>query len=153
MTSNQRLSPLLFVGSLVSASLLGFGLGIGLSIHAGSLVWQPFAIPVFVTLIVQLVWQQIHIDAEGVQIRFTPFYNRRYNWAEIASVDCVKIDPLTDFGGWGLKYSRRLNAWGYLLGGEDAIRISLTNGKQIYATIVDTQAAQQAVHHFQPLLT
>lgn len=152
MISTQRLPLQVWLGSALSASMLGLGLGIGLSLKYHHLFWQPFLIPAFVAVVVLLIRLRVQIDAPGISLRFTPFYKRFYPWSQIVVAELVSVDPLGDFGGWGLKYSSRFKSWGYLIRGEDALRISLADGKQIYATITDPEAAQQAIHRFQPLL-
>lgn len=153
MQAQLRLHPMVFVGAIVSASVVSMGLSVGLSLSAHTFIWQTLLVPALFMLLYGLLYQQIRIDERGILLRFTPFISRSYAWPQILRVDVVRIDPLSDFGGWGLKYSRRLQAWGYVLRGEDALRITLTDGKQIYATVPDTAAAQQAVHVHQPLLT
>jgi hypothetical protein len=45
------------------------------------------------------------IDGEGVHIRFTPYHRKwkLYTWDEIAACQVKQYNPISEYGGWGLR--------------------------------------------------
>lgn len=46
------------------------------------------------------------IDAEGIHIKFWPYHRkwRFYAWGDIASCEVKQYKPLSEYGGWGLRF-------------------------------------------------
>lgn len=66
------------------------------------------------------------IDEKGIHYKFFPFHRktRLIKWSEITSLEVRNYDPITEYGGWGLKAG-----WGRKNG--DAINVSGTIGLQL----------------------
>ena len=66
----------------------------------------------------------------GFYFTYFPFVIRKrlITFDEIKNVSIEKINPIRDFGGWGLRFSK---TWGkaYTTSGNYVLRITLTNGK------------------------
>jgi hypothetical protein len=58
---------------------------------------------------------------------------KEIEWKEIKQIQISKIDALTDFSGWGLRYSKKYG-WGYIFSNE-AILLTFKNDKKITITI------------------
>ena len=48
---------------------------------------------------------------------------------EIISAQVVLFSPINDFGGWGIRYSKKYNAMGYFLSGTEGVKIETRIGK------------------------
>lgn len=81
---------------------------------------------------IELYWKY---DNTGFYYRYRPFINRlRFiPKSEILSITCEKINPLRDFGGWGVRYSRKYGK-AYSTHGNYVIRVNLKNGKMLNFT-------------------
>jgi hypothetical protein len=71
------------------------------------------------------------INNQGVFVNYKglPFCKRKMDWLEIHTISLVKYDPLSDYGGWGVKYSITGNGWCYNVSGNDGIKIVAGNKK------------------------
>ncbi len=76
---------------------------------------------------IQLTWC---LNPKGFYYRYRPFINktRHLSFEEIESITLEKINPLRDFGGWGLRYSKK-HGKAYTTQGNHVIRIRLKTGK------------------------
>lgn len=86
------------------------------------------------TPIILLLWLlrlKIHLHPEYLEYQFFPFHfkKKRIYWNEVATVQIVKIDPITDFGGWGLRYSKK-HGISYVLGNDYGLFMVLKNKKR-----------------------
>ncbi|MES2513322.1 MAG: hypothetical protein V4580_04230 [Bacteroidota bacterium] len=83
------------------------------------------------------------INREGIFITFAgiPFSKRIIKWEEIQSIAVVTYSPLTDYGGWGVRYSASGNGWCYNVSGKNGIKLIRTNGKPF---LIGTQQPGEA---------
>lgn len=90
------------------------------------------------------------VDSEGIHFKYIPFIWqwRKYSWYDIASCEIKTFDPLSDFGGWGIKKSWKGKPanWSYTVKGDRGIYIALKNGKTL---IIGTQKGDEALEHIQ----
>jgi len=94
-----------------------------------------FVISLLVLLLlykIELYWKY---DDTGFYYRYRPFINRlRFiPKSDIQSITCEKVNPLRDFGGWGVRYSRKYGR-AYSTHGNHVIRLTLKNGKMLNFT-------------------
>ncbi len=68
---------------------------------------------------------ELRIDDERIAARAWPFPSKVVPIDQVLESEVVKIDPLRDYGGWGLKGSRRDMLIGG--GGTTALRITYTH--------------------------
>lgn len=68
------------------------------------------------------------VSPEGVGVRLAPFQRRgrRYTWNEVAGFGAVRYRPLREFGGWGIRGTRRHGA--YNARGDAGVRLELADG-------------------------
>ena len=61
-------------------------------------------------------------------MRLAPFQRRgrRYAWNEVAGFGAVRYRPLREFGGWGIRGTRRHGA--YNARGDAGVRLELADG-------------------------
>lgn len=75
------------------------------------------------------------LNEKGIEFRYFPFIIRKKHlpWSEIVALEYIKINPLRDFGGWGLRYSRKLGK-AYTTSGNHVLRIQIRDQKTIHLT-------------------
>lgn len=97
--------------------------------------WVGLIIAVVVGLFLFIIKLTVVIRAEGIEYKFPPFHNKykRIAWEEIASVELMRINPLKEFGGWGLRYGKLGTA--YTTRGRYILHIKQKTGKSINLTI------------------
>ena len=85
------------------------------------------ALVLFLLYFIQLTWS---INQKGLYYRYIPFVNNtRFIPAEdIESITLEKINPIRDFGGWGLHYSKKYGK-AYTTQGNHVIRVHMKSGK------------------------
>jgi hypothetical protein len=83
------------------------------------------------------------INEEGILVIFSglPFCKRKIKWEEIKSISIIKYEPLTDYGGWGVRYSLSGNGWCYNVSGNYGIKIIYQNNKPF---LIGTQQKEEA---------
>ena len=86
------------------------------------------------------------IDEQGISYRFLPFHfsNRQLSWKEIEDAYVRKYDPITEYGGWGIKGGKLWNkskGIAYNVKGDIGIQLILKNNKKI---LIGTQKEQEA---------
>lgn len=81
---------------------------------------------------IKLTWR---LHPNGFYYRYTPFVNKtRFIPAEdIENITLEKINPIRDFGGWGLRYSKKYGK-AYTTQGNHVLRIHLKTGTLLNVT-------------------
>jgi hypothetical protein len=90
-----------------------------------------------------LLTLKTNIGKNGINANFRgiPFCKRTITWEEIQSISLITYSPLSDYGGWGVRYSMSGNGWCYNVSGKDGIRIIYKNGKSF---LIGTQQKEEA---------
>lgn len=86
------------------------------------------------------------IDDMGIEYRFVPFHfsNKHIGWNELKQAYVRKYDPISEYGGWGMKGGKLWNkskGVSYTTRGDMGIQLVLKNGKKI---LLGTQKIEQA---------
>ena len=77
----------------------------------------------------------IRLDTEvsegGVRIRFGPFHRRWvvFDFEAIQKAEAITYRPLTDYGGWGIRYGRKGKA--YNVSGNTGVFLTMKDGKNV----------------------
>lgn len=72
------------------------------------------------------------IDEFGVHYQFKPFIKRRtIKWEEIEKIYVRTYDPITEYGGWGIRFTFGKKGKAYNVSGYKGIQIELKNKKPI----------------------
>ena len=72
------------------------------------------------------------VGSLGLTYRFFPlqFSMRNLHWEDMHSIELVTINPLRDFGGWGLRYGGKGMA--LIVSGNRCVRIGLASGGGLF---------------------
>ncbi len=102
--------------------------------------WIGFIILAIVGLFIYSIKLKVSIDQKGITYQYPPFRNKPTTlpWEDIQTVELLKINPLREFGGWGLRYGKLGAA--YTTRGKHILHIKMRKGKPINLTIVDYTA-------------
>lgn len=137
-----------------------FNLGLRLILSGGPLLACLFSIAEFpdasgwwmlgigsAALLLALVVPAVGIIAtrNSVWLLAVPFWAVRIRVVDIASVTAADVQPLEDFGGWGIKGSSRRKGLLLAADGQRAVRITRCNGQVFLATSGNAERAAAAV--------
>jgi len=81
-----------------------------------------------------------NISNEGITYRYIPFHfsNHLIKWADIKEAYVREYKPMSEYGGWGLRYGRKGTA--YNVKGNMGLQLILKDGKKI---LIGTQKAEE----------
>lgn len=79
--------------------------------------------------------QTIRIDEEGVHFKQRPLINnfKSYPWSTIQNWELLKISPIKDFGGWGIRYTG--SKTGYIMEGDFGLELIIGKKKKIVLSV------------------
>ena len=97
--------------------------------------WFGLVIMAIMGLFIFAIKLHVTINTEGITYRYPPFHikPKQLTWANIESAELMKINPLKEFGGWGLRYGKLGTA--YTTRGRYILHIKQKTGKSINLTI------------------
>lgn len=74
----------------------------------------------------------LEVDHARFAYRFIPFHINRqeYPISAITNIEKVKIRPVLNFGGYGIRYS--FKGKGYIQGGSKGIKVSFRSGRPVF---------------------
>lgn len=93
---------------------------------------------------------ETRIDAQGIYVRFhgIPFCKRSIPWQDIKTISVITYSPLSDYGGWGVRYGMAGNGWCYNVSGSKGIKLFYRNGKPFLIGTQQADAAQTTIEHY-----
>lgn len=108
----------------------------GIKVNGDSMSNSNLLISNVILLVVTLLFAIMHLDTiikeDGICIRFFPFQLslKKYPFSTIRSLVVTSYDPITEFGGWGYRFTfsgkKAIN-----ISGNQGIRIEFKNGKNL----------------------
>ena len=101
--------------------------------------WFGLVILAIVGLFIFAIKLHVTINTEGITYKYPPFHikPKQLTWANIESAELMKINPLKEFGGWGLRYGKLGTA--YTTRGRYILHIVQKKGKPINLTIAQPE--------------
>ncbi|KQM50134.1 hypothetical protein ASE55_09180 [Chryseobacterium sp. Leaf201] len=74
---------------------------------------------------------KLNLNPQYFEYHFFPFTlnPKKIRWDEIKEIQLVHTDPITDFGGWGVRLSRKYGK-AFITGGQEIIFLKLKDGKK-----------------------
>ncbi len=104
---------------------------------------------IIIFLVLGLLWSvnlQWELDQNQFSFSFKPFIWKRKSYPinEIETIEFCTINPLRDFGGWGLRYSTKFGK-AYTTHGNTVLRIHLKNQKILNFTAENTPELLQLI--------
>ena len=101
--------------------------------------WFGLVILAIVGLFIFAIKLHVTINTEGITYKYPPFHikPKQMSWSNIESAELMKINPLKEFGGWGLRYGKLGAA--YTTRGRYILHIVQKTGKPINLTIAQPE--------------
>ena len=92
----------------------------------------------------------ITINKEGIFYQYRPFHfsAKKIDWTDVKEYQIIEINPMKDFGGFGIKYTA--NKKGYIINKGPALEIIKANDKTIVVNISDKEDVEKAIANFRP---
>lgn len=72
------------------------------------------------------------IEKDGIYVKFYPFHRKYkyYRWEKIARPYIRTYNPLSEYGGWGIRY-RGGKGMAYNVSGNQGLQLELDDGKKV----------------------
>lgn len=146
ISEKQRYSPYVNWGLVILTLGYIFWVGIrplfqpGFSIGLYIVYLISSLIPIGITVFMFLSKVEVTVDNTGVRYRYWPV-NRNYQyvpWGAVKYVYVRRVEPLKEYGGWGLKYSSS-KGQGVILSGNYGLQLHLVNGDAILVGVKNTK--------------
>lgn len=112
------------------------------------------ALAVFILVIsfMLILKLKTRIDNEGIKYQFYPIHLkfRTITWNKIEKVYVRKYNPITEYGGWGLKgcIISRSRGTAYNVSGNIGIQLELKSGKKILIGTKQKLKAEQVLQYY-----
>lgn len=93
---------------------------------------------------------KVTINREGIHYSCFPFLRstKTLQWKDVKSIQVVKVDPISDFGGYGYRMVPKKRK-GFIMNGEQALEIERADMNiPYYLTIDDGVMANKAIEHY-----
>ena len=74
-------------------------------------------------------YTKIEISESCIKYGLIPLPKNKIKWNDVQKYEIVKISALSDFLGWGIRYSKKFG-WSYIMKGDYAICFTLKSGKK-----------------------
>lgn len=83
---------------------------------------------------------KLKLNKNNLEYSFFPFtfQPKKIVWDDIQQIQFIKADPLFDFGGWGIRLSKKYGV-AYIMGNNDILFLTLKNGKKRSFSIKDKE--------------
>lgn len=138
---------LLFVWAIIQQIILGIPWGTN---PASDTVLILFSfIPLGIVVLFVFARLETRIDRKGISYRFFPFHTRVRTifWNDIAGASVRTYNPLTEFGGWGVRLGRN-GEKAFNVSGRQGLGIELKSGKKILIGTRLPEEITRALKHY-----
>ncbi len=100
-----------------------------------------FGVLAFIVVFLFSIKLSTRIDERGIHIKMFPFHLKKvsYTWEEMYSAEVVEYNPISEYGGWGLRISRKGKA--FSVKGNKGIKIQTSDGR---SRMIGTQKFEEA---------
>ncbi|MGN6125163.1 MAG: hypothetical protein ACTHON_01235 [Humibacter sp.] len=138
--------PAWFMAIIATAAAALIVLGVTLVLTVGPRLWPIFLVPALL-LTVLLVTAQFVVTAgpRGFSVRSAVGWPRLQIPArDVAKAGVIPVDPMADFGGWGLRWvigPTRKGRWGVLTSRGPGLEVFRQDGRSIVVTVDDPGTA------------
>jgi hypothetical protein len=101
-----------------------------------------FLIMLLVAYLILKVELRTEISQEGIHLRFIPFHgkSRIYKWSEIENIAIRKYKPISEYGGWGIRFSLSGKGRAFNVLGNMGIQLEFKDGKKL---LIGTQKPEK----------
>lgn len=92
---------------------------------------------------------ETRIDEKGVFTRFRPFgfTKKFYPWNEIKKIYIRTYDPVSEYGGWGMRGLKE-NKKAYIVSGNTGIQVVSRRGEEFLVGTQKAEEAENVINHY-----
>jgi len=121
---------LLFVWAFIQQIIMGIPWGNNPASDTGLIIFS--LIPFGIILLFLVARLETRIDRRGVSYRFFPLHRtwREIEWKNINRAYVRRYKPISEFGGWGVRYGFR-GGQAYNVSGDQGLQLDLDDGRKI----------------------
>lgn len=103
--------------------------------------WSSALLILLAALIALVLVARVTVDSSGLVVRsLLGFRMLRVRLADVVSAASVEVDPVAEFGGWGMRFDSR-GRRGVVLASGPAIQVERSSGGPIVVTVDDAATA------------
>jgi len=113
----------------------------GVLLFTGSAVMLFSVGMIYLFYVLKLITE---VREEGLYIRFYPLRGKLIPYQSIQSCEARIYKPLSEYGGWGIKYGR--SGWAYNIIGNRGVQLVLDSGKHILIGSQRVEELEQAIN-------
>ncbi|MDX1544830.1 MAG: hypothetical protein R3214_12880 [Christiangramia sp.] len=138
---------LLILGTTLCATSLAFFIDLS---DFQTTNWKHLGFILFLLIAVMFWIARLHtrIDKTGISTRFEPYgiFKRSYKWNDISKVYVRKYKPFMEYGGWGIRGSKKSKA--YNVSGNMGIQIITKKGERLLIGTQKPTAAEKVIKRY-----
>jgi len=108
------------------------------------------AIPFLVLILLLTLKLEVAVDEEKITYKLFPFHwhEKRIYRKDIEKLEVRNYNALSEYGGWGLRYSSE-HGKAYILNGDLGLQLYLKNGKKILLGITGSDGLENSIKQMQ----
>jgi Family of unknown function (DUF6141) len=116
---------------------------------------MPDVLMVFILLLIGIglpllflfIMLVVEVRRDGLYYRFYPFHLSFHGipYGEIKKVEARTYRPVKEYGGWGIRFSKR-NGKAYNMSGDRGVQLELMNGKRVLFGSQQADELAAAIH-------
>lgn len=154
--------PLIYIGLGISFIVITISTYRSWSTIETTDFWGKFAVlsGFFILLLVVVLFLilklKTKLDEFGIHYQFVPFHLKPkiISWTDIKSCEIRQYDPITEYGGWGIRSSFKKNTGkAYTTKGTIGLQVELKNGKKILFGTQKREHLQRALDTYKTKIT
>lgn len=137
----QRINKLLFAVIMIFAGIVPI-VSISIALYQNDVernltlsigTISSYLLPIAIILLFIFLKLEIKVTYDGICYRLFPFTPRfrKIPFSEIRSYFIRKYNPITEYGGWGIRFSMKREGIAYTVSGTTGLQIYLNSGKKI----------------------
>jgi hypothetical protein len=140
----QRIDPVWILGTFAFINVINYLAFMYLDIRNNDIFYPTYSMFLILLVAYMLIKLETIYSSEGIQYRFFPFHRkfRMLYWKDLHAIEIVKIRPIRDFGGWGIRKNKGNAAFTT----QGNITLSVTeskSGKKTFIGIKDRKKTEQ----------
>jgi hypothetical protein len=126
----------LFLGGMTVFLIVVFGAGfLKLQAANSKFAWLLFLPPLIMLGIDLMLYTSrlvTEVRSDGLMLQFVPFHRtaQKIPLENLTAHESSHVRALREYGGWGIRYGR--NGKAYLVSGEEGVRLTYSNGKNLF---------------------
>lgn len=106
----------------------------------------------FIGILMFLTRLKIKITKKEIEYKMTPFIYKKISTKDIKKIQLIKISALTDFSGWGIRFSKKYG-WAYITNSGYALFIEKNNGKKLVFSIKNKDDLNEYLNEYNKSVT